>query len=156
MDFGMERAVTIAGKKVKCGIVVWTVLIDLKEQERNMFWISPSKTYKDIHMKIQCAWKTKNTVKLNGFVKCVGGLIAPTMWHKIWHTETILDSMFCNLQKLCQPIFNSVLKIEVYLFVCNIVVLIKVLLDDHCIRQSRCWEQMRGMCCSIYCSLVIG
>jgi len=30
----MERAVTIAGKKVKCGIVVWTVLIDLKEQER--------------------------------------------------------------------------------------------------------------------------
>ena len=28
-------------------------------------------------MKIQCGWKTKNTVKLDGFVKCVGGLIAP-------------------------------------------------------------------------------
>jgi hypothetical protein len=65
------------GKKVKCGVMVWTLHTNLMEQERNTFCISPYKTYKGTHMKMQCAWKTKNTVKLDGFVKCVRGLIAP-------------------------------------------------------------------------------
>lgn len=67
------------GKKVKCGIMVQTLLTDLMEQERNTFCISPSKTYKDTHMNMQCAWKTKNTVKLDGFVKCVGLSLHPTL-----------------------------------------------------------------------------
>jgi hypothetical protein len=67
------------GKKVECGIMVWTLHTDLMEQERNTFCISPSKTYKDTHMKMQCAWKTKNTVKLDGFVKCVGVSLHPSM-----------------------------------------------------------------------------
>jgi hypothetical protein len=33
------------------------------------------------------------------------------MWHKIKHTETILDSMFRILLEFGEPIFDSFLKI---------------------------------------------